>query len=851
MRYLKSFLILIVMLSAFPMLGQSLDYTLQVKVTAETGESLSGQNFELVQTAYGVRYSSAETVLGADGTCSIMVYGGPHRIKLEKSGYQTYEKEFTVSADCALDIELKEATREPFALNAEVEHDVFTGKNDVQFSWNREAPAFFDDFESYDGFAISFEPWTGIDGDKAAAASLLGVYPNRGSMQYAQIINPLEVDPVWWYEYPVLRPYSGRQYVGFVRTMAGTANDDWLISPAITVGTENVVSFMAKAGDQYREKFMVGITTEENPTADDFKIISAGNYESVSYETWEEMVYDLSAYAGQTVKIGIHYIGEANRGGSFMLMVDDFYVGQPDVSASAGKTAKARRAAMHSPSNPNEKFEVYLNGSKAGETDGYDYLFEDMAAGSHTLGVKAVYKSSASRLVELPLVISGDDYVKLTLNVTTNNGVSPDGLKVSLMDKVSGKTYETAVSGSSVVVPSLPKGVYIVDVKTDMFDEYNAEITVGGEMSANVALVEKLVSPFNVTVDLSETEGRIDASVKWNQDLGFSDSFENYKDFSVNEFGGWKSIDKDGLPVYPIALGSMSNIVTFPGSGTQTAPTAIAPMVFNPYKTMPAMAPTDAAVVPPTGEKAVAFFSSQMALADKWLISPALVVRADYVWRFAAKAYTGAYPESFDICISTSDSEPGAFTVLDSILLTEDYWQTFELDLSKYEGQTVYVALHYYSYDAFFALADDFYVGPGEDSTSAYVGNVQKYEVYLDGGLKGETEEPQFLLEGLSQGSHTVGVKAVYVSGASEISEYMFNAESGVEAVGEEAGAAVVFGGKGEIAVSSAVALPVEIHTPAGRTVAGGMVSGKETFAVAPGIYIVKAGSGVTKVVVK
>lgn len=163
----------------------------------------------------------------------------------------------------------------------------------------------FDDFESYTPFATQFGDWSGIDGDELAAAPLTGDYANRGVKQYAQIINPLEVTPTWWYDYPVLRPYSGKQYVGFTRTSNGEANNDWLISPAITVGTDNVLTFMAKAADVYKEKFMVYVTTVTgNPTEADFVRIDKGNYESADdYSTWKQYCYDLSAYAGKQIKL--------------------------------------------------------------------------------------------------------------------------------------------------------------------------------------------------------------------------------------------------------------------------------------------------------------------------------------------------------------------------------------------------------------------------------------------------------------------------------------------------------------------------------------------------------------------
>lgn len=147
------------------------------------------------------------------------------------------------------------------------------------------------------------------------------------------MINPLVVEPSWWTDYPVLRPYGGKQYVGFVRTYGGSANDDWLISPAVTVGKNNIVRFMAKAADVYKERFEVGITTVDNPEASDFTVISSGNYETVGYEEWEAKEYSLADYEGETVRIAIHYIGDPSNGGAFMLMVDDFSWVRPIISA--------------------------------------------------------------------------------------------------------------------------------------------------------------------------------------------------------------------------------------------------------------------------------------------------------------------------------------------------------------------------------------------------------------------------------------------------------------------------------------------------------------------------------------
>ena len=827
--------------------AQSRDYQLTLNVTAETGESLEGLEFLLEILEMDMSYPSLETKI-TSGCCVIQVYGGTHHIIIEYPGLVTYENTFEVKEDMTLDIVLKEDVVQPFSLKTELSHDALTGKNDVHFSWNREDPAFFDDFEGYNDWSIQFGEWTGIDNDRLSAAILAGTYPNCGNLQYATIVNPLTVTPTWWYEYPVLRPYSGEQYAGFVRTNSGEANDDWLISPVINVGKGNVLNFMLKAGDKYNERFQVGVTTVENPEISDFTIISSGNYETTNgYEDWEKKEYDLSEYEGQAIRIAIHYMSDANRYGAFMMMVDDFYVGQPDIYDADG-IQKARRI-QKSPANPHEKFELYLDGVKVGETESYSFLFENVAEGEHEFGVKAVYRLAETELSTVKMTVSNENCYRVALNVTTNNEGNTEGLNVDVLNMENGETIYAKIKESKLVFESLPGGKYTLSIDDDVYETYREEIVVSDNIEKNIELKERLIQPYNITVDVVDQGSGYDALVKWNQDLGFLDSFEEYEDFATGSFGGWQSIDNDKQPVYPIALGSYDNIVTFPGSGDATNPTAIPPMVFNPYKTVPAMAPTDPAIMAPTGDKTVIFFSPQVAKADKWLISPAQTIRDGYVWQLTAKAYT-QYPEIVRFCISTSQ-DLDSFTVLDEVELPYEKWTVYTLDLSAYAGQTVYLAVNYISTDAFLAQVDDFYVGPSDDSDSKVdVGNVLHYEVYLDGELKGEPQETQFAFTGLTAGEHTVGIKAVYKSGVSEMAEYTFNAQSGVGEV--EADEFTAVGVSGAVQVTASVPAELTIVDMAGRTLlATEMQEGVKTFAVPAGVYIVRMNEKVMKVMVR
>lgn len=758
--------------------AQSAATQLSIHVESVAGDDLKGQTVSVTQTDWSVGYGTLK--LDESGNCSVKVYEGPHELAIDRPGFEPLRHQFDVAEGektKEVNVTLKEKTRTPFALTAATEHDAYTGKDHLTLTWNVEPPAFYDDFESYEPFAISFGQWTGIDGDNEAAGALVGAYPNRGVSQYAQIINPLAVIPTWWYDYPVLRPYSGQQYAGFVRTASGNANDDWLISPAIKPGNDNILSFMAKAADQYDERFMVYITEKtDNPGPEDFVRLDAGNYETADYRGWQTFSYDLSKYAGKDIKFAIRYIGDYNRFRSFMLMVDDVYVGQRHATAKDNMMMKSVRSAA----NPNETFRIFLDGEKIGETDGYSMLIEEIAPGAHTLGVQAVYRAGESEVSELQVNVEQGSYAKVSFSVDADSKLEADSLRITMLNMDSADTYFLDTEGGIAEIPSLPHGNYGIYIEEGAYEAYEGTEEITGDKNIEISLADNVIDPYNIT---AESDGTGNVTLRWNRELGFLDSFEEYDDFAAGEFGEWKTIDKDQLPVYPIGLGSTSNIVSFPGSGNATNPTAIAPMVFNPWKTEPAMLPTDAAIAAPDGDKSVIFFSPQMARADKWLISPLFEIRDKYEVSFLAKAYSSVYPESFEILVSEGGDQPEDFTTLAAIEeLVSQSWGEYSIDLSEYAGKTLRFAVRYTSYDAFLAQVDSFMVGPAAgEAESVDYGNVVKYEIYLDGAKAGEVEVPEYTLAGISEGRHTAGVCAVYKSKRSGTTEYTF----GVSAVEE------------------------------------------------------------------
>lgn len=777
----KLFIILLLSLPlALASQAQSRSVPLSIEITASSGENLQGQNLTLTQTDFSVEYETL--ALDADGKCSLSIYPGNHMLSVERFGYNPLSHTFTAEDGKPLTVRLtlEEMTRQPFSVTHKLEHDAMTGRDDVVLGWNVEPPVFFDDFEGYTPFAVTFGDWIGIDGDALPAAALVGSYPNRGTYQYCQIINPLTAEPTWWYDYPVLRPFSGKQYAGFVRTSSGEANNDWLISPVITPGTDNVLSFMAKAADRYPERFCVYVTEKtDNPAAGDFTRVSSGNYETVDYREWHEKTYDLSEYAGKPIRFAIRYIGDAKHYGAFMLMVDDVYVGPVKQTSMASRAPRCKRA-LRSPANPNERFEVSLDGVLQGITDGYSYMFENIQAGEHVAVIKAKYLTSESDPVEYSFNVPGNCYADVVFNVTADSKLTADGTELNLVNLDTSETYAVTVKQGKARIPSLPKGKYSLNIPAGAFQSVVRDMTVDGDASFDIGLKDNIVAPYNITAEPQDDGSYL---LRWNRELGFIDSFEEYDDFAKDSFGGWISRDNDKMPVYPIALGNPNNIVSFPGSGNASNPLPLAPLVFNPLMTEPPMLPTDKAIAAPDGDKMVAFFSAQGAKNDKWLISPAISIYKGYELKFLAKAYEPVYTEKLDIYWADADT-PDSFSLLSQIeSVVSGSWGEYSVPLDELEGKSVLIGFNYVSTDAFLLQIDRVEVGPADgNGTVIDYGNIEHFEIWLDGEMKQTCTEPSFVLTLPDTGRHVVGVCAVYKSGRSELTEYVIDS-SGIESV--------------------------------------------------------------------
>ncbi|HLS31577.1 MAG TPA: choice-of-anchor J domain-containing protein [Flavobacteriaceae bacterium] len=184
---------------------------------------------------------------------------------------------------------------------------------------------FEDDFESYENFSIEdLGDWTLVDVDGLPTYGFSGItFQNSGSPMAFIVFNSTAT-------MPPLTPSEGSDWTARSGEKCMTSfaanpgpNDDWLISPQITLGeSDNIVSFWAKAADgsYNNEKFNVAISVTDTDPAN-FTMLETDLVPSAM--EWEEFVVELEEeYAEQDVYIAINHVANDQFG----FQIDDFKV---------------------------------------------------------------------------------------------------------------------------------------------------------------------------------------------------------------------------------------------------------------------------------------------------------------------------------------------------------------------------------------------------------------------------------------------------------------------------------------------------------------------------------------------
>ena len=146
---------------------------------------------------------------------------------------------------------------------------------------------------------------------------------------------------------------------------------------------------------------------------------------------------------------------------------------------------------------------------------------------------------------------------------------------------------------------------------------------------------------------------------------------------------------------------------------------------------------------------------------DNWLITPQVTLNGILSFWVRGDA---SWPDKYYVCVSTTQPNINAFTVLGVERYPTGEWTEVTIDLSAYAGQQGYIAIHHQDEDNYYLFIDDFGIYSGEgmsewvehnnitspvtiaglNSATNYVWQVQGISTSCDGGATDWSETATF-----------------------------------------------------------------------------------------------------------
>ena len=309
------------------------------------------------------------------------------------------------------------------------------------------------------------------------------------------------------------------------------------------------------------------------------------------------------------------------------------------------------------------------------------------------------------------------------------------------------------------------------------------------------------------------------------------DGFETYEAFVSGGFGEWTVIDNDGRPTVEAEVPEYSN------KGA-----AMAFQVSN----LSAIYRNTPSVLRPYDGLAVAFSAAPTSgVADDWLISPRLhgskQTISFYAWDFHSVAL-------FEVYYSTTDTNESSFSsLLGAQVQATSTWTKYSYELpkgTKYFAirKNLPAAAHY-----FFSVDNAAFAKEGESA------EVLGYAVYRNGEKISElpAAATTYTDNETIDGINTYSVVTVYDKNTSEHSdEVSLNIEKSNSIFDNRISSFVIYTEKSTIVVDKVAGESILLTDIQGRLIEQRVGTGNNRFDVLPGIYLVKVGTKVSKVVV-
>lgn len=398
--------------------------------------------------------------------------------------------------------------------------------------------------------------------------------------------------------------------------------------------------------------------------------------------------------------------------------------------------------------------------------------------------------------------------------------------------------------------------------------DFYVEVVAEGDANADdnrsaVATTKIFVPSYPVISDLKAEADLADVTLTWSQpqldgdiSVPTTDDVEAYTAYSIglpgselgdeDFIGNWTMVDADGNETYQLLTVDFANnhddgakkawmVFNYDQSGIAEA----YPRYADDYK-------------PLSGKQCFMCVASQPGTNsagtnvgnDDWLISP-LLSGLEQTISFNARANSDAYgKESYEVLYSTTTTDIDKFIKLGEKSVDNNW----TLDSYTLPAGAKYFAIRCTSYDVWALMVDDIDYQAGVEGQLELKGyNIYRNNKAVDSIAALQT---QYVEKDVEDGTHTYNVTAVYNVGESALSNDAVITLKNSEVESLIADGITISVANKVITVKGAVGEQINIYGVDGRTIASAVGTDVDKFAVSYGIYVVRAGDVIVKVVV-
>lgn len=442
--------------------------------------------------------------------------------------------------------------------------------------------------------------------------------------------------------------------------------------------------------------------------------------------------------------------------------------------------------------------------------------------------------------LSIPVSLQTGDTGKATVTVENMGERPATGYAVKLFQDgtlVDTKDGEELASGASrdyeMTFKASPVSTEAITLQAVV--EYAADGNTENNQSAS-RTVFVYAPEYPAVNDLSAKEGNDGVTLSWSpvvvENKAVTDGFENYYPLETHRIGDWATIDNDGGEPFTFGLNYIKQFRD-PFAYVVNNPAAIGYDLTS-----------DPAWGAHEGEQYLVAFgvqpeTTELMRNDDWLVTPLLSGEAQTVSLWI-KSYNNTFGlEDYQLLVSSTGKAMEDFTVvLEGQAPLE--WTQVSVDVP---AGTRYVALRHTSSDKAMLMVDDVTYVPGGLT-------VKGYNVYRNGQSVGTVgaDATTFFDAQPDGDSQTYKVTVVYELGESGPS----NAVTVATGITQPAVSAVaVSAAKGSVIVDNAGGNLVEVFSADGACQMRSSRAGVLSVRVPAGVYLVKAGGNILKVLVK